>query len=502
MNNQDNKNKSIQQSKSIIPQVFSSISENVTYIEHFFLQSQDLITHRFMFKEKECILFYFETLIDQDKLEQKFFRPLSNSTNENNIGLFTFGHFPDTTDLDQITRKLMNGFAVIYIEGEKHAFLIDSAASYVRSTDEPQNEKIVRGSHQGFVESLNVNLNLIRNKIEDQHLYIQYITIGQKTNTKIAIAYMKGIANEDVVNETLRRLESISVDMLFSSGTIEEFLEDSPSSPFPQMLNTERPDRVGANLMEGRIAILTEGTPTALIVPVNFFSFYQSPDDYSRSYAGTFIRAIRLFSFIVAVTLPAIYIAVIGFHFEILPYQLVITIQGSIEKIPYPPLIEAFIMELTIELIREAGIRLPSAIGPTISIVGGLVIGDAIVKAGLVSNTMIVVVAMTAIASYVVPSNEMSSSIRLLRFPMMFAAAILGFVGIVLGLMTLLIHLCKLESFGSPYFAPIAPFRWSHLKDAIVRVPVWRMANKSSDSRPEHMQQQSASREWEQNDKK
>lgn len=500
MSNQDNKH--MQQSESITPPIFPSISENVTYIEDFFLQSQDLKTQRFMFKQQECIAIYFETLVDQDKLEQKLFRPLSNSTDENNVGQFILGHFPDTSDFDQITRKLMNGFAVIYIEGDQHFFLIDSAASYVRSTDEPLNEKVVRGSHQGFVESLNINLNLIRNKIEDQHLYIQYATLGQKTNTKIAIAYMKGIANEDVVKETLRRINSISTDMLFSSGSLEEYLEDSSSSPFPQMLNTERPDRVEANLMEGRIAIFTEGTPTVLIIPVNFFSFYQSPDDYnSRAYAGTFIRAIRLFSFIVAVTLPAIYIAVVGFHFEILPYQLALTIQGSIEKIPYPPLIEAFIMELTIELIREAGIRLPSAIGPTISIVGGLVIGDAIVKAGLVSNTMIVVVAMTAVASYVVPSNEMSSAIRLLRFPMMLAAAFLGFVGIVMGLMTLLIHLCKLESFGSAYFSPIAPFNWKGLKDAIVRIPVWQMENKSLDPQPEHIEQQSSPREQEQHDK-
>jgi spore germination protein KA len=198
--------------------------------------------------------------------------------------------------------------------------------------------------------------------------------------------------------------------------------------------------------------------------------------------------------------LPAIYIAIIGFHFEVLPEELVLTVRGAVDKIPYPPLIEALIMELTIELIREAGIRLPSAIGPTISIVGGLVIGDAIVKAGLVSNTMIVVVATTAIASYVVPSNEMSAAVRILRFPMMIAAATFGFVGIVFGVMALLIHLCKLESFGSPYFAPMAPFRWKDLKDSIVRMPVWKMNSRPLDHQPEKVQQQSESRKWEENE--
>lgn len=498
-----NHNKKIQKSESEITPVFPSLIENVNYMEEFFLQSQDLKTHLFMFQQKECIVFYFETLVDQDKLEQRFFVPLSECSNDNIAGFFTFGHFPDSTNLDQITRKMLNGFSVVYIDGDQHAFLIDTAANIARSTDEPQNEKVIRGSHQGFAENLNINLNLLRNRIEDPNLYIQYITLGKKTNTKIAIAYMKGIANEEVVNEALRRLESISTDMIFSSGYLEEFIEDSSSSPFPQMLNTERPDRVEANLMEGRIALFTEGTPTVLIIPVTFFSFYQSPDDYnSRSYVGTFIRVIRLFSFMIAITLPAIYIAVVGYHFEVLPYQLVITVKGSIDKIPYTPLIEALIMELTIELIREAGIRLPSAIGPTISIVGGLVIGDAIVKAGLVSNPMIVVVAMTAIACYVVPSNEMSSAIRLLRFPMMIAAAMLGFVGIVFGLMALLIHLCKLESFGAAYFAPIAPFRWKDIKDALVRVPIWRMDSRPLDPHPDKMKQQSASREWEKNDKR
>ncbi|MED3476523.1 spore germination protein [Bacillus thuringiensis] len=485
-------------------QVFPSISENINYIKNFFYHSHDLKAYQFTLMQKKCVIFYFETLIDQDKLEHKLFIPLSECpTIDHIMNSFTLGHFHKTAKFDDITSKMMNGFAILYIDGEQHVFLIDTAANFERTTDEPQNEKVVRGSHQGFVESLTINLNLLRKRIEDESLYIEYYTIGKKAKSKMAIAYMKGIAAKDVVHDVQKRLKSISVDMSFNPGNIEEFLEDSASSPFPQMLNTERPDRVEANLMEGRIAIFMEGSPTVLIIPVTFFSFYQSPDDYnSRAYIGTFVRIVRISSFLIAVTLPAIYIAVIGFHFEVLPKELLITVKGLVDKVPYPPLIEAIIMELMIELIREAGIRLPSAIGPTIGIVGGLVIGDAIVRAGLVSNTMVVVVATTAIASYVIPSNEMSAAVRLLRFPMMIAAATLGYVGIVFGLMALLIHLCKLESVGTPYLAPIAPFHWRDLKDSIVRLPVWKLKNRPLDPHPEEMKQEYSSREWNKIDKK
>lgn len=481
---------------SPVTTISRSISDNINELEQYFLQSQDLKNRRFVFNQKECIAFYFETLVDQDKLQQNFFQPLADFTSKYNEANYPFRNLPHTKSFDEATQKLLNGFSAIYIDGDQHVFFVETAAHFVRSTNEPSNEKVVRGSHQGFVESLSVNLNLLRHRVIDRSLYVQYLTLGDKTNTKVALAYMKGLADEEIIETALTRLTSISTDMVFSTEFLEEYIEDSTASPFPQMLNTERPDRVEANLMEGKIAIFAEGSPTVLLIPATFFAFYQSPDDYnSRVYVGTFIRMIRLFSFVVAVTLPAIYIAIIGFHFGVMPHSLAIIVKGSIDNIPYPPLVEAFIMELTIELIREAGIRLPTAIGSTISIVGGLVIGDAIVKAGLVSNTMIVIVAMTAIACYVVPSSEMSNAVRLLRFPMMIAASILGFVGIAFGLMALLIHLCKLESFGKPYFAPIAPFHRYSLKDAVLRMTIFWNENRHINRKTKKMKKSSVSEE-------
>lgn len=479
--------------------VSSKMSDNVNMVFRQFHHSQDLLNHPFTINNKAYTAIYFETLIDRDKLELKLFTPAAESSG--GLKSFSLEYFQKTSQIGDITQKLLEGFSVIFADGEGTAFLIDTASSFDRSAEEPGNEKVVRGSHQGFVENIAINLNLLRKRINDPNLLVEYSNLGNVTHTKIAIAYIKGIANEELVQKVQARINSIDSDMVFSPGYFEEFIEDSTFSPFPQMLNTERPDRVEANLVEGRVAIFVNGTPTVLVVPVTFFAFYQSPDDYnSRAFIATFIRVIRLCSFLLAILLPAFYIAVIGFHFEVLPVSLLLTVKGAVEKVPYPPLIEALIMELTIELIREAGIRLPSAIGPTIGIVGGLVIGDAIVKAGLVSNTMIVIVATTAIASYVVPSNEMSGAVRLLRFPIMIAAATMGFIGIVFCLMALIIHLCTLESFGTPYFAPVAPFRWRDLKDSIIRAPIWLLKNRPLDPHPEKMKQQSESRKWKRNE--
>ena len=246
-------------------------------------------------------------------------------------------------------------------------------------------------------------------------------------------------------------------------------------SPFPQLLNTERPDRVAANLVEGKVVVMTNISPTALIAPVTFFSFYQSPDDYNaRVLVGSFYRIVRLLSFLTAVFLPAIYIAIISFHFEVMPLELSNQVKTDINNIPYRPLLEALILEIIMELIRESSIRLPQSVGQTVGIVGGLVIGDAIVNAGLVSNLMVIVVALTAVSSYVVPSVELNISIRMLRFPFMVLASFFGFFGIVVGTIILVIHLINLSSLKQPYFSPIIPFQPKEILKIFVRGPYFK----------------------------
>ncbi|KHF39363.1 spore gernimation protein GerK [Halalkalibacter okhensis] len=446
--------------------------------------SDDVKKREFLFNERKGVCLFLETVIDDERLDKMFFDHLQSGEDE----IKTCIHASDLKMmrlLNKVSPELNQGKVAVFLEGDSEAYVFDVRKTSERTIEEPENEKVVRGAHDGFVEGLMTNLFLLRKRVKNQDLVIKYHTLGQETETKLAVVYIESMANPKIIQAVEDKLQSISSDMVFSPGYVEEFLENEQLSPFPQMLNTERPDRTMANLLDGRVAILTDGDPTALVCPVSFFAFYQSPDDYnSRFIVGSFYRILRMISFFIAIFVPAIYIATVSFHFEVIPADLVLPVKSSVERIPYPPIVEAILMELTIELIREAGIRLPSPIGQTIGIVGGLVIGDAVVQAGLVSNIMIIVVAITAIASFVVPSFEMSSTLRVVRFPFMFAAASFGYFGIMFCFTLLLIHLCKLESFGSPYFAPVAPLTWQDLKDSFIRAPLEKMNERPRATRP------------------
>ncbi|WP_164821317.1 spore germination protein [Paenibacillus koleovorans] len=379
------------------------------------------------------------------------------------------------------------------------AVQVDS--SFNRSIAEPQNEKVVRGSHEGFVEQLNINLNIIRRRATNTKLTVKYYYLGTETKTKTALVFIDEIVDPKLVRRVERRIKAIHADEVFSADFIEDLIEDNPLSLFPQLLHTERPDRVVANLLEGRVAVLMEGSPTSLIMPVSFISFYQSPDDFNaRWMVGSFFRILRVFGFFLAITLPAVYIAVISFHLEVLPNDLVLPAQNAVRFVPFPPIVEALLLELTIELLREMGVRLPTPISQTIGIVGGLVIGEAVVQAGLVSSLMIIVVALTAIASYVVPSNEMSMAIRLVRFPFMVLASQFGFLGISFGMTLLFSNLCRLESFGVPYLGGF--FSGSTFKDTLLRLPLWMLNKRPSFLHPRRLRRQTTTRGWVQDEQR
>ncbi|QPQ35679.1 spore germination protein [Lysinibacillus sp. JNUCC-52] len=370
---------------------------------------------------------------------------------------------------------ICNGETLIVIPETGEMLSLTVVNQVQRNPDEPNNEHVLRGSHEGLVESLETNLALLRKRIHNPALVVKSFSIGKETNTKAYYLYIDGVIKPETLDEIEKRIDAINIEYFYSVGQLSDELEDSVWSPFPQLLNTERPDRVVANLVEGKVVLLTNISPTALIAPVTFFSFYQSPDDYNgRVLVGTFYRIVRLMSFLAAVFLPAFYIAIISFHFEVLPLELSNQVKHDVNEIPYRPLIEALILEIIMELIRESSIRLPQSVGQTIGIVGGLVIGDAIVSAGLVSNLMVIVVALTAISSYVVPSVELNTSIRMLRFPFMLLASLFGFFGIVIGVVVLLIHLINLSSLKQPYFAPIVPFQPKEIYKVFVRGPYFK----------------------------
>lgn len=341
-----------------------------------------------------------------------------------------------------------------------------------RTVSPVDTEYVVRGAHDGFVESLDTNKKLIQAKMQNPFLVMEDVHHRDLKGTTTTMVYLSNQVDRATVRLVRERLKSLHSLLIFSSGQLAEELEDQNKALFPQLLLTERPDRVIAALAEGKIVVFTEGDPTAIIGPVSLFSFLDSPDDYSgRILIGTFYRILRLGGFFTALFLPALYIAIISFHFEIFPLSLSQQVKNSVSNIPFRPIFEALLLELMIELIREASIRLPRPIGQTIGIVGGLVIGDAIVSAGLASNLMIIVIASTTLATFVLPSTEMNTALRVIRFPLMIAASILGFFGLIIGSLLIFIHMMRLTSYGHPFFTPLLPFEPSKIGQVFFRLP-------------------------------
>ncbi|CRK82499.1 spore germination protein KA [Neobacillus massiliamazoniensis] len=481
--------------------VYSSLEKNKEYIENQLFHSNDLKWRSIRFNQLDGLIFFIESLTDLQRIQNEIIQPIEEKREGTVDKVITSLEITKKTDFSEVPFALIQGNCVLVFEGTGEAFVVNVTAVNKRSILEPENEGVIRGAHDGFIEDLMTNLYLVRKRIRNPNLVVRYYQIGKETKTKLALLYMQDLANPDLIMEVDHRIDSITMDTTISPGFIAEMIQDNSFSLFPQTLLSERPDRAVAHLMEGRVVILSDGDPSALILPVTFFAFFQSPGDYNSGWiSGSFLRLIRLMSFIIATLIPALYIAIIGFHPEILPENLIFSVKSTIDRVPFPPIVEAFFMQLTLEVLREAGVRLPSRVGQTIGIVGGLVIGESVVRAGLISYPMVIVVALTAISSFVAPSHELSIAMRILGFPLMILAAMFGLIGITFGMLFVLIHLCKLECFGTAYFAPVMPLRIKDLKDTFIRFPIWSLNQRPHDPHPQRMNQERNSREWEQDD--
>ena len=385
--------------------------------------------------------------------------------------LLTVTEVRQANDINDMFTALSIGDAVLLFDGVAQALLCDAKGFQTRSIVEPDAEKVLRGPREGFIESLRTNTSLIRRRIRIPHLWIESLTIGELTRTEVAFAYIKGLAREKLVREVRERLKRIKTDSILGSGYLEGFIMDDPLSLFPLVARTERPDRAAAALLEGRVVILVDGSPHVLIVPVELSMELQSPDDYyENSLAGTFIRVLRYLSLLLSLLLPGSYVAIINFHHELLPTGLLLRITATREGVPFPVVVEVLLLDTLFEILREAGVRLPAAIGPAISIVGALILGDAAIRAGLVSPAVVIVIALTAIASFTAPAFSLGISIRILRFVFTIAGGGLGLFGVQFVLLVTVVFLCSLRSFGVPYLTPIAPLIWTDLKDAVLRI--------------------------------
>ncbi|OES46609.1 spore germination protein [Domibacillus iocasae] len=384
------------------------------------------------------------------------------------------GGVKSVQDWEELFTVLMAGNTILLIDGINKALSASTQGGARRSVQESTTNVSVRGSKEAFTESIETNTAMVRRIINNPNLWTESMKIGKMTKTEVSIMYINGIAKNEIVEEVRKRLKRINIDGILESGYIEQLIEDQTLTTFPTVHHTERPDCVAGNLLEGRIAILVNGTPFVLLVPALFIDFFQSVEDYYERFdISTALRFLRTVTFLISLIAPAVYIAATTFHQEMIPTQLAIIIAAQRESVPFPAFVEALIMEVTFEILREAGIRMPKAIGSTVSIVGALVIGQAAVQAGIVSPAMVIIVSMTAIASFATPSYAVAISARLVRFVFMISAATFGFYGIILAFIMLTVHLCSLRSFGVPYMSPLAPFIPGEAGDTILRKPIW-----------------------------
>ncbi|MBB6636153.1 spore germination protein [Cohnella thailandensis] len=445
---------------------------------------------------RRAALVYLEGLTDKNSINNDILKPLLQNVEDGcETTSVTVGRLNRMRRWIDIQSAVLQGSSILFVDGAADAQVHGTEGWPQRAIEDPQVETSLKGAHQGFVETLDQNIALIRRYLPHRNLKIKEQRVGRRSDTRICTVYLDDVANMDTLAQIEGRIGKIDIDVIINSGELSELIEDDPYSPFPQILLTERPDTAASQIIQGRFVIVVDRSPSVLVAPVSFASFFQSVDDYSTRWSiATFIRLLRFFALLVAIFLPAFYIAVISFNFELIPLRLLLTIGEYRGIVPISPFLEAIFMELTLEMMREAGVRLPAPVGQTVGIVGGIVIGQAVVQAGLISNIMVIVVAFTAIASFILPNFDMVAAVRLLRFFMMIGAALFGIFGIMIGFMILIAHLISLESFGTPFGSPFAPVRFADWKDTMVRIPLWRMRKRPVSTKPAELDRQVAHR--------
>lgn len=419
-----------------------------------------------------------DRLLNMKIMQFLMFEATADSLSASGIAehLLPFSSLNEASDLNDFNKSVLFGHAALLIEGMPKGLLIQLPGGANRSITEPVSEALLRGPRLGFSEVLSENTSMLRRQGFSDQLEMKMYRAGSSVQRDLVVAYIKDIVNPELLEEVQTRISKIDIDFLAESGYIEQLIEDNYLSPFQQAQSTERPDRVITALLEGRIAILLDGTPFALIVPVTFSMLLQSPEDYyDRWLPGSLLRILRFSAAFLALMAPSLYISFISFHPGLIPTELAISIIKTRQGVPFPSLIEVLILEVSIEILREAGIRLPKPIGPAMGIVGGLIIGDAAVQAGIVSPFLVIVVAVTAISSFSIPMYSAGITLRLLRFAGMMFAAVLGMFGTILFFLLICSHLTILKSFGVPYLTPVSPFRPRDWKDLFFRAPLTLM---------------------------
>ncbi|MCR1899760.1 spore germination protein [Irregularibacter muris] len=471
-----------------IPYSIEGIKEKLRKI---FLNSSDFVLRELITEQNQqkIMIAYIDGLSDKNMLTQNILQPIMNNRQQiiqafskGNQEIFRYVKYDllyscemeDTKDFQSSVEYILSGDTLLYIEGQQIALKLCTKGWEQRGIEQPETEMVIRGPREGFTETLRINTSMIRRIIKNPNLKFEQMMLGEQTRTDVCICYIQGIASDVIIQTVRNRLQQIKIDAILESGYIEEFIEDAPYSVFSTVGNSEKPDVVAGKLLEGRIAILCDGTPFVLTVPYLFIESLQSPSDYySRSYISSFTRLLRFLSLLITIFAPTLYVALLGFHLGSIPFSLLLSIAADREGVPFPAFVEALIMIIFFELLREAGVRMPKVVGQAVSIVGALILGEAAVDAGLASNLLVIVVSLMAITSFIVTPQP--DGIMFIRLSLLVAANILGFMGIILSTFVFVAHMCDLKSFGVPYLSPFAPLDTMGLTDTYIRAPWWAM---------------------------
>jgi spore germination protein KA len=470
-----------------LPQSIDKVKEK---LEEFFSDCSDYIQREIVCGEDNdvrILVAHIDGFVDKKVLNQDIIRPILDyfSCSDRPYRakyvyqlvkscIISNNEIEEIESMRQAVYRIVSGDAILFVNGSKRALAVGVKSPHGRQVAEPDTEVSIRGSREGFVENLSTNMILIRKRIKNPNLKFEIIQLGTQTNTDICLCYIKGIANDEIVNEVRRRIMKIKTDAILDTGYIEQYITDNRLTLFPLVGNSEKCDKLVSKLLEGRVAILCDGTPYVLTLPYLLIEALQTSDDYyDHAFFATFMRLLRLFALFISTLLPALYVALVSFHHIVIPFKLIITLAASRQGIPFSPFVEALLMIMAFEFLREAGVRMPKTVGQALSIVGAIVLGEASVAAGIASNLMVIIVAITAICSFITP--PLIRVTMLLRFVFLIIANFFGFLGISLIAVVVIIHLCKLRSFGIPYMTPFSPLTISDLKDTVIMAPIWAM---------------------------
>ncbi|MNS34017.1 Spore germination protein A1 [compost metagenome] len=460
-------------------------------IQDLLADTEDVVYQRFLIHGYSCVLIYIQAIINVPVLQERIAYVLVKeaATEQGEMDLIDKIDqgvlFPlpcsEAESYQDALDQLVRGKALLCINEPDRVYYFDLVTYQKRAVSESQNELVVIGPQEAFIEDINSNLSLLRHKIKHPDFKTIRYEVGEYTKTTLYLIYIEGLSRPDIVSEMDQAIRRISIDGVLGISYIAEQMGNGNRTPFPQFQYTERPDSVAASLLEGRVGIIQDGTPSALLVPVTLLALLQSSEDYYHNFlAASWIRIVRIFFAIISMLLPSLYVSITTFQPEMIPSDLLLTIAAARENIPFSALTEALIMELTFEGLREAGTRIPKPVGQTISIIGAIVIGQAAVQAGIVSTPMVIVVSITGIASYIIPHFELGLAFRLIRFPLLIIGGTTGLIGVFILSFIVFGHLASMSSYGTPYMQPLAPLILKDWKDIFVRVPSPAMVKRSS----------------------